>query len=188
MTLGFALFAVGLALVASALKDKSVADIFKGVTGPDVPFGNPKDYATDIAGNKVTPGDDAKDALNPNADSPLKKLGNLIGFPFTGTHTIGNWQSDRAVDIATPVGTPVYATVDGTITRAGRLAGVSQSAGDRFAGFRVQIADEAWYGHLSRIVVRQGQKVKAGQLIGYSGSANGVEHLHYARRTGDLPK
>jgi murein DD-endopeptidase MepM/ murein hydrolase activator NlpD len=34
--------------------------------------------------------------------------------------------------------------------------------------------------HLSKIIVRPGQKVKAGQVIGYSGSANGVAHLHMA--------
>lgn len=40
MTLGFALFAFGLALVYSALKDKSVAEVLSGALGEDVPFGN----------------------------------------------------------------------------------------------------------------------------------------------------
>jgi murein DD-endopeptidase MepM/ murein hydrolase activator NlpD len=33
-------------------------------------------------------------------------------------------------------------------------------------------------------VVKPGQQVKAGQLLGYSGVANGVAHLHYAVESG----
>src|SRR5438552_565158 len=45
MTLGFLLFTIGLALLASAIKNQSVADIFKGVTGGDGPFFPEPTYA-----------------------------------------------------------------------------------------------------------------------------------------------
>lgn len=114
---------------------------------------------------------------------PLGRRGKLIGVPHSGTHTLGNWQSDNAVDLRVPEGTPVYAATSGTITRAGPL-GVS---GSRFAGDRVEIDGKrsSWYGHLSRLTVREGERVKAGDLIGYSGSANGVPHLHFATKQGD---
>jgi murein DD-endopeptidase MepM/ murein hydrolase activator NlpD len=108
--------------------------------------------------------------------------GKIIGTPYAGTHHAGqNWQSSNAIDIAVPVGTPVYAAGGGTITRAGALPG---SPGGRFAGERVQIGNQFWYGHLSKLAVHQGERVSAGDLLGYSGSANGVAHLHFASRTG----
>jgi murein DD-endopeptidase MepM/ murein hydrolase activator NlpD len=116
---------------------------------------------------------------------PLGKRGKIIGTPHTGTHTLGNWQSDNAVDIAVPEGTPVYATADGVITKAGSLGAAK---GSRFAGERVQLDghhNSWWYGHLSKLTVKQGQKVRRGQLLGYSGSANGVEHLHLGQQRGD---
>jgi murein DD-endopeptidase MepM/ murein hydrolase activator NlpD len=111
----------------------------------------------------------------------------LIGFPFEGTHTLGNWQSDRAVDAAVPTGTPVYAAGDGTITRAGLLPGGGTSGAGQFDGYRVQLegaANSFWYGHLSKLNVKVGDSVQAGDLLGYSGSANGVQHLHFAALKG----
>jgi len=42
----------------------------------------------------------------------------------------------------------------------------------------------AYYAHLSKIVVKPGEKVKTGQILGYSGVANGVAHLHFAVEKG----
>jgi hypothetical protein len=117
---------------------------------------------------------------------PLGRHGSVIGTPHTGTHTLGNWQSDNAIDIAAPVGTPVYAVADGRI--GSNIGSLGAAAGSRFAGLRVQLdgaSNSWWYGHLSRLVVHAGQTVKAGELIGYSGSANGVAHLHIGQRVGD---
>lgn len=125
-------------------------------------------------------------------DYPLAKKGKVIGEPYQGTHAKSfnqkggsdNWQSENAVDIAVPVGTPVYAVSDGVIgSRIGSLG-----SGGRFAGLRVYVntADNSYYyAHLSKLAVKAGQKVTAGQLIGYSGSANGVSHLHFAAKTGN---
>lgn len=102
----------------------------------------------------------------------------IIGEPHQGTHTLGNWQSDNAIDISMPVGTPIYAPADGVI---GNRIGSLGSSNPRFAGLRVTLngAGQSWYmAHLSRLAVKAGQKVKKGQIIGYSGEANGVAHLH----------
>ena len=92
-----------------------------------------------------------------------------------------NWESDNALDIATPVGTPVYAIADGTI---GDRIGALNSSNPRMGGLRVNLfhngGGRSYYAHLSRITVKAGQKVKKGQLLGYSGTANGVGHLHFA--------
>ena len=45
-----------------------------------------------------------------------------------------------------------------------------------------------FYAHLSKLSVHAGQHVKKGQLLGYSGSANGSPHLHIASEHGDPQK
>jgi hypothetical protein len=118
--------------------------------------------------------------------------GTVIGEPYQGTHAKAfnqsggsdNWESENAVDIAVPVGTPIYATQSGTI---GPQFG-SLGEGGRFAGLRLHLNGATWsayYAHLSRFAagIRPGVTVQAGELLGYSGSANGVAHLHYATTT-----
>ncbi|MDD2432002.1 MAG: M23 family metallopeptidase [Firmicutes bacterium] len=83
------------------------------------------------------------------------------------------------VDIGVLKGTPVKATADGIIKKAGWVTGY---------GILVQIDHgngiDTLYGHLSRSVVKKGDVVKKGQLIAYSGNT-GVstgDHLHYEVR------
>jgi peptidoglycan LD-endopeptidase LytH len=115
--------------------------------------------------------------------------GKIIGTPFHGTHTLGNWESDRAIDVAAPVGTPVRAPFGGFI--GSQFGSLGASPGSRFAGLRLHVqapTGQEWYGaHLSRFApgIRPGRRVKPGQLIGYSGSAAGVGHLHEALNWGD---
>jgi murein DD-endopeptidase MepM/ murein hydrolase activator NlpD len=124
---------------------------------------------------------------------PLGKRGKVIGTPYAGTHAKAfnqaggsdNWQSENAVDIRIPVGTPVYAEADGVLGNTGSLG-----QGGRFAGLRTNLIGkgQSWYyAHLSKLApgIRAGAHVKKGQLLGYSGSANGVPHLHFAVQHGD---
>ena len=116
---------------------------------------------------------------------PLAVDTRVIGRPYGGTHTIGNWQSDRALDLAAPFGTPVHAVVDGVI---GSRVGALSNRASRFAGMRLTldgVHDSFFYAHLSRLMVAPGQYVRRGQVIGYSGSANGVPHLHIGVRVAD---
>ncbi len=102
-----------------------------------------------------------------------------------GNAGLSNWESLNAVDLGVPVGTPVYAMVSGTI---GREIGPLHSSNPRLAGERLHLHtknNEYYYAHLSRLVVRAGQRVRAGQLLGYSGSAAGSPHLHLAVKHGD---
>lgn len=119
-----------------------------------------------------------------SANYPLGKKGRIIGTPYHGTHTLGNWQSDNAIDIAVPVGTPVYAVTAGVI---GSRIGPLSSSNPRFAGNRLTLqgaGNSYFYAHLSKLTVKAGEHVIAGQLLGYSGEANGVAHLHFAVENG----
>jgi murein DD-endopeptidase MepM/ murein hydrolase activator NlpD len=83
------------------------------------------------------------------------------------------------VDIPGPYGTPIYATADGIVGRAGRANGYGNLVElDHGRGIQTR------YGHLSSIAVMQGQRVKRGDLIarmGSTGRSTG-NHLHYEVR------
>lgn len=118
---------------------------------------------------------------------PVSVRGNIIGTPGGGTHTLGNWESDNAIDISTKDGTPILATQDGTISKtfASSMDPSSQKAGIQV---HFNTGDNEWfYTHLSRLAggIKAGTKVKKGQVIGYSGSANGVGHLHLGVKNGN---
>jgi murein DD-endopeptidase MepM/ murein hydrolase activator NlpD len=123
---------------------------------------------------------------------PLGRPGTLIGWPGIGTHSWwaspNNWESDNAVDIRIPPGTPVIAYADGQIgAQIGPLD--IGSPGGRFAGNRLHLhtkdGNEFYYAHMKTLSVHAHQTVKAGQVLGTSGVANGVPHLHWACRRGN---
>jgi len=138
----------------------------------------------------------------PVGSGPLGKgfgyQSNVIGYPYVGTHRLGNWQSDNAIDIACRKGTPVYAVHDGTLGNYGVLPGSGQvitnpSSGGQLAGNRVNIIgreQSSYYAHMSDLAPiiktagHQGLRIRAGELIGFSGLANGVAHLHFAVEKG----
>lgn len=88
----------------------------------------------------------------------------------------------RGIDYACPAGTPVVATVTGTVVHAGW-----GGYGSAFGIHVVVKTSGIWhlYGHLSSEMVRVGQTVKAGQILGRSGATGNVRgaHLHYAEFT-----
>jgi murein DD-endopeptidase MepM/ murein hydrolase activator NlpD len=122
---------------------------------------------------------------------PAKKTGKLIGRPGEGTHSFieppDNWESDNAIDIALPFGTRLVAVADGEI---GTQFGALNSTNPRFLGLRCHLVtanNEFYYAHLSKFAsgIKPGVKVKQGRLIGFSGAANGVNHLHIASKHGN---
>jgi murein DD-endopeptidase MepM/ murein hydrolase activator NlpD len=144
----------------------------RGMKGPDLP----EQPQSPAGGLQAAPGGAGR--------YPLGRRGKLIGTPHAGTHTLGNWQSDNAVDLAVPVGTPIYALEDGVVAKTRDRP----SGGGRFAGGQITLAgrgNDYFYGHTSQINVRPGQRVRKGQIIGRTGSANGVAHLHLGVERGD---
>jgi murein DD-endopeptidase MepM/ murein hydrolase activator NlpD len=100
--------------------------------------------------------------------------------PFTGKRTF-----HFGIDIATNFGNPVVATADGIVLSIGN---------DKIGGRSVVISHgggiTTHYLHLSKFLVRAGQKVKRGDIIGLvgkSGKALGP-HLHYEVRVNNNPK
>ncbi|MEV1321690.1 M23 family metallopeptidase [Micromonospora arborensis] len=81
------------------------------------------------------------------------------------------------IDLALPSGTPIRAAAAGTVTQAGDASdGYGNSVFiDHGNGYLTH------YAHQSRIAVTVGQKVKAGQVIGYEGATGDATgpHLHF---------
>lgn len=98
--------------------------------------------------------------------------------PITGT-----WRMHEGIDICAPKGTPVYATADGRVKFAGWERGFG----------KVVTIDHIWYvtryAHLDEILVRVGQKVKRGDVIGKCGRTGRTTgtHLHYEVRVAGKP-
>lgn len=82
----------------------------------------------------------------------------------------------RAVDYAAAAGTPIRSVGDGTIT----LAGWNGSYGN-MVSVRHNGTYSTNYGHMSKIAIKRGAKVKQGDVIGYVGSTgfSTGPHLHY---------
>ncbi|CCQ16911.1 putative uncharacterized protein [Rhodococcus sp. AW25M09] len=117
------------------------------------------------------------------AASPLESLRSLKKAtvqPVAGvlTSNFGSrWGTQHSgLDIAAPIGTPIYVAEDGTVTDAGPAAGFG-------LWVKVQHDDgtETIYGHVNDFSVQPGQRVSAGEQIatvGNRGQSTGP-HLHF---------
>ena len=87
------------------------------------------------------------------------------------------------VDMAAPAGSPIVATMDGVVGKAGWAGGY---------GWRIDVLHEGGvqtrYAHLSRFNVSEGQAVKQGDVIGFVGSTGDSTgpHLHYEVRVNGI--
>lgn len=107
----------------------------------------------------------------------------LKSYTFTSAfgmrlHPIKNkWLMHEGVDLSAPQGTPIYAAKAGKVTRTAFQAGgagyyVSINHGDGFSSV---------YMHMTNYIVKPGDYVATGQVIGYVGSTGGSTgpHLHF---------
>jgi len=98
------------------------------------------------------------------------------GFGWRRDPIDGAREFHKGVDIVASTGTPVRASADGLVTAAGRQAGYGAMI-QLVHGFGMSTR----YGHLSRVMVTPGQRVKRGDVIGLVGSTGRSTgpHLHY---------
>jgi murein DD-endopeptidase MepM/ murein hydrolase activator NlpD len=89
------------------------------------------------------------------------------------------------IDLAGPVGTPIYATADGIVQRSGWNNGGYGNLIEIDHGRGITTR----YAHLSGMTVRQGEQVSRGQMIGRMGSTGRStgSHLHYEVRIDNRP-
>ncbi|MBO7323667.1 MAG: M23 family metallopeptidase [Bacteroidales bacterium] len=101
-----------------------------------------------------------------------------ISSPFgTRIHPITRKKhTHKGVDMAAPRMTPIYATADATVTFAAYNGGYGN-----FVKLNHENGYKTAYAHMHKIAVKNGDKIKKGDLVGYvgtTGSSTG-NHLHY---------
>jgi len=107
--------------------------------------------------------------------SPLSgKITSAFGYrkdPFNSRSAFHS-----GVDIDATYGQPVIATADGVVDYSGWQQGYGKTV-----LIKHNDGYETLYGHLSKVMVKDGQEVKAGDEIGYAGSTGRSTgaHLHY---------
>ncbi len=96
----------------------------------------------------------------------------------------GGRRQHKGVDFAARLGTPLYATADGVVTKAGWQSGYG-----RVVVIQHEFGIETRYAHQSRINVKVGQRVSRGDRIGDMGATGRVTgvNLHYEVRVGGKP-
>ncbi len=109
----------------------------------------------------------------------LTSLFGMRKSPFSGRRVF-----HEGIDIACRTGTPVTASADGIVSRAGIKSGYGKLVIiDHGYGY------QTYYGHNSKIFVKVGQRVKRGEKIaavGNTGRSTGP-HLHYEVRVNGTP-
>ncbi|MBN2745651.1 MAG: M23 family metallopeptidase [Bacteroidales bacterium] len=114
-------------------------------------------------------------AIQPISNKDLTRIASGFGFRIHPVYK--TWRMHTGIDFTAPTGTPIYATGDGKV--------INPQSG--FSGYgKTIVIDHGFgyqtlYAHCSKIIVKSGQKVKRGQIIGYVGNT-GIStgpHVHY---------
>lgn len=119
-------------------------------------------------------------AAIPSARPIRTSISFTSGFGVRSDPFRGRAAMHGGIDLAGPMGTPIYATADGIVQRAGWNNGGYGNLVEINHGQGIQTR----YGHMSRVVAEAGQRVHRGDLIGYMGSTGRStgSHLHYEVR------
>lgn len=123
--------------------------------------------------------------IKPSGDGlwPLPGEYTELTSPYGKRNLNGNEEFHPGIDIACPVGTPVYAVIGGAVSRAGWVGGYGYCVMIEHPGSLTTV-----YGHLSSLNVSVGQKVEAGSLIALSGNTGRSTgpHLHFEVRISNI--
>ena len=122
-------------------------------------------------------------AIRPLARKDIIRFSSPFGYRIHPIFHVIRFHT--GIDLTARRGTPVYATGDGIIVRADYSSGGYGNIIIISHGFGY----ESYYAHLSKILVKPGQKVKRGDLIGLVGNTgrSTAPHLHYEIRINGKP-
>lgn len=113
-------------------------------------------------------------AIQPVSNKDLKKTASGYGMRIDPIYKTSKFH--EGMDFSASTGTPIYATGNGTVTKAGWQSGYG-----RVVVINHGYGYETLYAHMNKIDVRKGQKVVRGEVIGEVGNTGKSTgpHLHY---------
>ena len=122
---------------------------------------------------------DGSSRRRPFLASPLEFSRITSGFAMRLHPILNTWRAHNGVDYSAPSGTAVRSVGDGVVEIAGRQNGYGNVVKLQHAN-----GNSTLYAHLSRIDVRQGQRIEQGQRIGAVGATGWATgpHLHFEFR------
>ena len=113
-------------------------------------------------------------AIQPVLNKDLKHMASGYGWRIDPVYHIRRFH--EGMDFTAPVGTDIFATGNGTVRYVGWRQGYGETVEiEHGFGYRTR------YAHCSKLLVREGQKVKRGDviaLVGNTGKSTGP-HVHY---------
>ncbi|WP_050778171.1 M23 family metallopeptidase [Micromonospora sp. ATCC 39149] len=168
--------------------DRESASPATGPANPTTGSPSPSSASASPTAKKATAKPTPKPKPKPTARKTSKPAPAWV-IPMAGA-TITSCYGPRGgvlhagIDFAMPAGTPIHAAAAGTVVKAGDVGdgyGISVFV-DHGNGYLTH------YAHQSRTAVNVGDKVKAGQVIGYEGSTGDSTgpHLHFEVHQGQM--
>lgn len=169
--------------------------------------GQEKNYQKLLAQSKASQ-DQLNDEINALDDEIAKQLGDdkirphkgLLAWPMKGTITQGygntgftslGYSFHNGLDIAAAPGTPIHAAGSGTVLAVGytTASGIDGAYGNWVAIKHDQGAFASHpiitlYGHMASFVVKKGQAIKEGDLVGYEGNTGNTTRILYGPHRG----
>ncbi len=136
-------------------------------------------FQQDTASQKIDYyNEEAKALKNFFLKAPLKSINITSRFNKNRFHPVQQiWKAHNGTDYAAPSGTPIMTTASGIVEQTGYTAG-----NGNFVKVKHDRMYATQYLHMSKILVRRGQSVKQGDIIGRVGSTGLATGPHVCYR------
>lgn len=175
---------------------RSIASKYKADMDDIIGYNDLKVGQSLVAGSKLIIPDGEFQTVSSNvASKPTEALRNAGGpvykdyyiRPVVGGRKSQGLHGYNAVDIAAPVGTPIYASADGIVLIA-RSYGYNGGYGS-YVVISHANGTQTLYGHMSKVSVSQGEYVNKGAVIGQLGNTGKSTgpHVHFEIRGATNP-
>lgn len=121
-------------------------------------------------------GPDGRSIKRTLMQTPINGARLSSGYGMRKHPVLGYSRMHKGIDFAAPTGTPIYAAGDGVVEYAARF-----SSYGNYVRIRHNNSLKTAYAHMHRISVKNGQRVKQGDVIGTVGTTGRSTgpHLHY---------
>ncbi len=114
-------------------------------------------------------------AIQPVSNADLKRVASGFGYRIDPIYKTPRFHA--GLDFTAPQGTPIYATANGVV----KIAGNKGNGYGNYVVINHGYGYETLYGHMYKVKVQAGERVKRGEVIGYVGSTGKSTgpHCHY---------